>query len=190
MSYKLLLGPVLGKITADNRIPILIECDKFPTETTTPPEHIRLCVRSDGQEKQYTFEYSDQPKLIYVNLLNNKSTHDIVFENVQCKSKPAECKFNPVNVGTAIVSCDGDGVYHYNTGVKDCAWTSLNNSPITNAIHIGDQVYIDDVYKTSRITDKSSDEEIYNIFTEEIKKVYRKSWFDCEPKRLFLASHV
>ena len=185
MPYQLLIGPVLGKISKNNKVPILIEC-----ESSNSHEQITLCVYSDGQEQTYMFDYSSEPMLLYIDLLNNTSIHTIKFKNVCVIDNYAECKFNPINTGTAIISCDGDGMYHYDTGIKSHAWNSLNNSDITNAIHIGDQVYIDDVYNSTRITADSSDTEMRTIFTDEIKSVYHSSWFVCKSKQQFLANHL
>lgn len=184
MTYDLILGPVVGKITSDNKIPILIEC-----ASSKSFDKIRLCVHSGETDREYTFEYKNEPMLLYIDLLNDTDLHLIHFENVFVNRTFAQCSIHPVNTGTAIISCDGDGVYRYDTGMKDHAWNSLNESNITNAIHIGDQVYIDDIYATTRITKGMDDLEIQRIYTEEIKRAYKASWFDCEPKRLFLANH-
>jgi len=184
-NHNVKIGPVVGKIE-NGYVRVLVECDNKINC------NLKIKLFSNSVLVEKVINCFVGPNMFIFKLLNNEHPHTIEFENAISKQKTAVCTFTPVITATAIISCDGDGVYHYDTGNKTAAWKNANNSSsITHAIHIGDQVYIDDAYSSgmNNITTEMSDEQAKNIFANEIRKIYYDSWFKCEEKRKFLASH-
>lgn len=162
------LGPIVGAIT-NNQVRILFESNCA-----------ELCFSVSAGNQ--TAEYTRPNQLITtIDLLNEEEPHTIT---INCLYK---CSFDPIVNSVAIISCDGDGFY-YNNGIKREAWKTANNVPTTHAIHIGDQVYIDYAYDIGikRILVENN---IEYIFDEEIRAIYRNSWFKNKEKRRFLATH-
>jgi hypothetical protein len=177
------LGPVVG-ITENDKIRILLECDNKISV------NIKLTVYSGKEIENQNIVIYPGSNIILVNLLDISKNHKVVFENVFVCDKQATCSFDPVIKETAIISCDGDGLYHYKTGNKQKAWKTVKNVGVNFAIHIGDQVYVDDAYKTGmkHINKQTTNEQATAIFEKEIRQIYYDSWFNCEEKRFFLAS--
>ena len=176
MELEATLGPIVGTIT-NNQVRILFECSNC--------KQLDFSI-SDGNEPiNYTRDY----KLITTIDLLSKLPHTIIINGAH------KCSFDPVMKSVAIISCDGDGSYkshNYNSGNKQKAWATANSVNATHAIHVGDQVYIDDVYDDviQQITYKQNKEELKRAFEKEIRAVYRKSWFEDKEKHSFLASHL
>jgi len=183
-NYNVKLGPVVGNIINDS-VRILLECDN------TIPTVLILILYSETKSMCIDYEIACGPNIITVPLLEPKSKHKIIFENAYIGENQSNCSFDPIMKSVAIISCDGDGVYHYNTGNKKKAWNMASNIGATHAVHIGDQVYIDDAYQIGmkRITKETTDEDTKQIFDNEIRKIYYDSWFKCDEKRMFLANH-
>ncbi len=177
------LGPVIGTIS-NNHIRILLEC-----EFALSPKPIQLTISAGGETETLQFPYVNGSMILRLELLHPTETHVITFDNVMSDNQLAVCSFNPVVSSVAIFSCDGDGVYHYATGNKAKSWNLANNTKISHALHIGDQVYIDDAYDIGiqRIVETGLDAAY--VFDEEIRKLYYQSWFQCREKRVFLANH-
>ena len=178
------LGPVVGKVETDVRI--LLECDNKSSIQITITLYAGFAIQTK------TVNLVPGPNLLIIDLLDHNSPHSIVFENVWSMNKKTICTFDPIINGTCIISCDGDGVYHYNTGNKKTAWDLASSKSATHAIHIGDQVYIDDAYANGmkRVTKQTTDTEIIAMFESEIRNIYYNSWFLCLEKQNFLATHV
>ena len=182
--YNVKLGPVVGKIDSGT-VRILLECDNKSNCNLK----IVICSHSVVVEK--TVNCFVGPNIYIFKLLNNKYPHKIEIKNAISNKTTTVCTFTPVISATAIISCDGDGVYHYKTGNKKAAWNTANCCNVSHAIHIGDQVYIDDAYSYGmrQIVNTTTNEQADAIFTKEIRKIYYDSWFKCEEKRKFLASN-
>jgi hypothetical protein len=182
--YRVKLGPVVGKIESGT-VRILLECDN---EVNC---NLKIKIFSPYFVTEKIVNCFVGPNIFVVKLLNNDEPHTIEFTNAISNKTSAVCSFTPAITGTAIISCDGDGFYHYNTGNKTASWKTANCSNVSHAIHIGDQVYIDQAYSfgMAKITDTMSDEQTEVIFANEIRKIYYDSWYKCDEKRKFLATH-
>lgn len=132
-----------------------------------------------------TAEYSRPNQLItIIDLLNGDERHTITI------NQKHTCSFDPVVNSVSIISCDGDGFYNYNNGIEREAWKTANNVLTTHAIHIGDQVYVDNAYDIGiELMKKKKKKNVKQIFDEEIRAIYRKSWYENQGKRRFLATH-
>jgi hypothetical protein len=183
--YTAILGPVVGTI-CDNKIRILLEC-AYKHEACNNSLHIT--VSSGGMSESYEVPYKNGAMILRLELLTLDEIHTISFDNVLCDNLPVICSFNPKISSVAIISCDGDGVYHYNTGNKNKVWNLANKTSISHALHIGDQVYVDDAYDIGikRIDETGFDPS--KVFDDEIRKIYYASWFKCREKHVFLANH-
>jgi len=183
-TYHVKLGPVVGKID-DGIVRILLECDNSINC------NLKIKVFSQNFVLEKIVNCFVGPNIFVVKLLNNEEPHTIEFTNTISNKNSAVCTFTPIITATAIISCDGDGVYHYKTGNKAASWNTANCCNVSHAIHIGDQVYIDDAYSSgmNKITLKMSDEQAKLVFENEIRQIYYDSWYKCEEKRKFLASH-
>ena len=182
--YNVKLGPVVGNIINES-VRILLECDN------KKPVVLVLFLYSEKQTNVLYYEIGPGSNILTVPLLEPNSRHKIIFENAFIGENQSFCSFDTIVKSVAIISCDGDGVYHYNTGNKKKAWNMASNIGASHAIHIGDQVYIDDAYQfgMKQITKETTDENAKQIFDTEIRKIYYDSWFKCDEKRMFLANH-
>lgn len=169
---KATLGPIVGTIQ-NNQVRILFECSNC--------KELEFSISAGKEMIQYKRDYN---LITTIDLLNG-DPHTIIINGIY------ECSFDPIVKHVAIISCDGDGSYKYNNGSKIKSWHQANNVRVTHALHIGDQVYIDDVYDTGiqRMQEKNGGKSIEQIFDEEIRAMYRESWFLNEEKRRFLATH-
>jgi hypothetical protein len=174
------LGPVIGTI-CDNHIRILLECDFSLFELDKP---IQITVSSGGETTTQYFPYKNGAMILRLELLNREDTHILTFDNLLSDDQLTICSFNPVVSSVAVISCDGV------TDNKAKAWDLANNTKISHALHIGDQVYVDEAYDIGmkRIDDTGLDAAY--VFDEEIRKIYYDSWFHCREKRAFLANHI
>jgi hypothetical protein len=179
--YVAKLGPVVGTI-ANNHIRVLLECD-----FSLSPTPIHLTISAGGETKSLQIPYANGSVILRLELLHPTETHVITFDNVMSDNQLAVCSFNPVVSSVAIFSCDGAGA-HITAQAK--SWNLANNTKISHALHIGDQVYVDDAYDIGmkRIADTGLDATF--VFDEEIRKIYYQSWFQCREKRVFLANHI
>ena len=167
--YNVKLGPVVGKIDS-GYVRILLEFDN----TANCNLFLKVLSRSVIVEKMVNCFVGSN--IFVIKLLNNEHKHTIEFKHAISNNTIAVCTFTPIVTATAIISCDG-----LDKENKQRSWNNANHSGVSNAIHIGDQVYIDNAYSVgmSKITPEMTDKQAELIFSSEIRQIYYDSWYKC-----------